>query len=73
MKHSAPDLSPYQCLGEALGEALDKWQTQVRRRGWTPELINEAIATGRRYPAPNYVNPGSTATRMSAREPVGRW
>jgi len=29
MKHSAPDLSPYQCLGEALGEALDKRQTQV--------------------------------------------
>ncbi|PYV90570.1 MAG: hypothetical protein DMG05_10075 [Acidobacteria bacterium] len=29
MKHAAPDLSPYQCLGEALGEALDKWQNQV--------------------------------------------
>ena len=29
MKHAAPDLSPYQCLGEALGEALEKWQNQV--------------------------------------------
>jgi hypothetical protein len=27
------------------------------------ELIDEAVATGKRYPAPNYVNPGNTATR----------
>jgi len=31
--------------------------------GWTAEQINDAIATGARYPARNYVNPGNTATR----------
>jgi hypothetical protein len=38
------------------------WQTQLQQRGWTRELINEAIATGRRYLAPNYVNLGNMAT-----------
>jgi len=44
-------------------KSAEKWQTQLRQRGWTAELIIEAIATGRRYPAPNYVNPGNTAAR----------
>jgi hypothetical protein len=40
-----------------------QWQNQLVQRGWTLELIDEAIASGRRYPAPNYVNHGNTATR----------
>jgi Colicin E5 ribonuclease domain len=44
-------------------KSAEKWQNQLRRRGWTLEQINEAIATGKRYPAPNYVNQGNTATR----------
>jgi hypothetical protein len=40
-----------------------QWQNLLAQRGWTLELIDEAIATGRRYPAPNYVNRGNTATR----------
>jgi hypothetical protein len=44
-------------------KSVEKWQSQLVQRGWTPEQIGEAIAIGRRYPAPNYVNPGNTATR----------
>ncbi len=40
-----------------------KWRAQLRRRGWTLTQIDEAVATGRRHPAPNYVNLGNTATR----------
>ena len=29
MKRTAPDLSPYQCLGEALRDAIEKWKDQV--------------------------------------------
>jgi hypothetical protein len=46
----------------------EKWQRLLERRGWTLEQIDEAIATGSRYPTRNYVNPGNTATRyVSAR------
>lgn len=44
-------------------KSAEKWQSQLRQRGWTLEQINEAITTGKRYPAPNYVNQGNTATR----------
>src|SRR5439155_401820 len=44
-------------------KSAEQWQSQLQQRGWTPEHINEAIATGRRYSAPNYVNQGNTATR----------
>src|ERR1700730_2478828 len=40
-----------------------QWQNQLAQRGWTLELIDEALASGRRHPAPNYVNRGNTATR----------
>jgi hypothetical protein len=44
-------------------KSLQQWQNQLAQRGWTLELIDEAIASGRRYPAPNYVNRGNPATR----------
>jgi Colicin E5 ribonuclease domain len=44
-------------------KSLQEWQNQLAQRGWTLELIEEAIASGRRYPAPNYINQGNTATR----------
>jgi len=31
-----------------------QWGNQLAQRGWTSELIDEAIASGRGYPAPNY-------------------
>lgn len=44
-------------------KSAEKWQAQLAQRGWTLEQINEAVATGRRHPAPNYINPRNTATR----------
>jgi Colicin E5 ribonuclease domain len=31
-------------------------------RGWTPEQITEAMQSGEQFAAPNYVNPGNSAT-----------
>src|SRR5437660_1595022 len=45
----------------------EEWQNQLVQRGWTLELIEEAIASGRRYPPANYVNRGNTATRCVSR------
>ena len=44
-------------------KAPQQWQNQLAQRGWTLELIDEAIASGQRHSAPNYVNPGNAATR----------
>lgn len=38
------------------------------QRGWTVEEIANAIATGERYPARNYVYLGNTATRYVSRD-----
>jgi hypothetical protein len=35
----------------------------MAKRGWTEEQIDDAIARGRKFPAPNKVNPGHSATR----------
>lgn len=40
-----------------------KWVSQMAKRGWTPEQIDEALASGDRFPASNDVNPGNPATR----------
>jgi len=40
-----------------------RWANQIADRNWTPEEITDTIAAGEQYPAPNYVNPGNTATR----------
>lgn len=39
------------------------WANRMRDRGWTNDTITEAIAYGRRFPAPNKVRPQGTATR----------
>jgi hypothetical protein len=40
-----------------------KWANQMQQRGWTPQQIDEALAKGESFPAPNNVNPGNSATR----------
>jgi hypothetical protein len=59
---------------QAVTQAQDNWtyghhktaqkiHNQMQRRGWTPQQINEAMASGNRIAAPNQVNSGNTATR----------
>lgn len=45
-----------------------RWGNQLRNRDWSPEQITEAIKYGKRYPAPNKVNPGNTATRYQYKD-----
>jgi hypothetical protein len=40
-----------------------KWDNQMRQRGWTEQQINEAIHTGKSYPASNNISPNNGATR----------
>lgn len=40
-----------------------KWVRQFSKRGWTPDLVDEAVLKGRRIEAENYVNPRNSATR----------
>ena len=40
-----------------------QWQSKMLNRGWTPEQITEAIATGPKFTAVNLVNPMNAATR----------
>ena len=40
-----------------------RWLNQMRKRGWTNAQIDEAIASGQRFPAPNNINKGNTASR----------
>jgi len=35
----------------------EKWDNQMRERGWTPQQIDDAIRNGQQYPAPNNINP----------------
>ena len=44
-------------------KSAQKWANQMAKRGWTPEQIDEALASGDSCPAPNDVNPGNPATR----------
>lgn len=44
-------------------KSAQKFRNQMQKRGWTPEQIDEAMARGQRFPAPNQVNPGNPATR----------
>jgi RHS repeat-associated protein len=41
-----------------------QWRSQLARRGWTPEQIDEAIANGQKFPAQNNINPSNGATRF---------
>jgi SPP1 gp7 family putative phage head morphogenesis protein len=45
-----------------------KWANQFEKRGWTPEEINRTINKGKKYPAPNKVNKGNTATRFQLKD-----
>lgn len=40
-----------------------RWGNQLKKRDWTPEQITRTIKNGKRFKAPNKVNPGNTATR----------
>ena len=40
-----------------------KWESQMARRGWTEQQIDQAIKTGQRFDAPNNINPANGATR----------
>jgi RHS repeat-associated protein len=44
-------------------KSSEKWQNQMEQRGWTPQQIDDAIAKGERFPAPNNINPENGATR----------
>jgi len=44
-------------------KSAQKWQRQMQRRGWTPEQIDDAIANGQTFPAPNNIDPGNGGTR----------
>jgi len=41
----------------------EKWASQLKQRGWTSDLITEALDKGKKFPAENLVNPGNPATR----------
>lgn len=43
--------------------SAQQWQNKMAQRGWTPQLISEAIQNGQQFPAVNHVNPGNAATR----------
>jgi hypothetical protein len=43
--------------------SVQQWQNRMQKRGWTPAQITEALRIGKRFPAPNLVNPAHSATR----------
>lgn len=45
-----------------------RWANQMESRGWTAEEITHTIKTGKKFPAPNNVNQGNTATRYENSE-----
>jgi len=40
-----------------------KWESQMGKRGWTPQQITEAMQKGERFAAENLVNKSNAATR----------
>jgi hypothetical protein len=40
-----------------------KWESQMAKRGWTPQQITEAMKKGEKFGAENLVNRGNAATR----------
>lgn len=45
-----------------------RWGNQMKNRDWTPGQITHTIQHGKRYPVPNKVNPGNTATRYEYKD-----
>ena len=50
------------CFGRF--KSAQKWAGQLLKRGWSPGQVDEAIASGRKFPAPNNINPANGATRF---------
>lgn len=44
-------------------KSLTKWENQMADRGWTPEQIDDILANGEQFNAPNKVYPQNSATR----------
>jgi len=40
-----------------------KWNNQLKARGWTKQKVTQTIKYGKKYPAPNNVNPNNRAIR----------
>lgn len=40
-----------------------KWKNQMEKRKWTEKEITDTMKSGKKYPAPNKVNPGNEAAR----------
>ena len=40
-----------------------KWANRMKKRGWTNQQIDDVLANGKQFPAPNLVNPANNATR----------
>jgi len=40
-----------------------RWANQLEERKWTPDEISQVIKNGKKFPAPNKVNPGNKAVR----------
>jgi hypothetical protein len=61
LSNTAPIVNRQWNLGSNKSE--QKWKNQMASRGWTREQIDEAVDHGRRFSAPNNVNPAHGATR----------
>jgi RHS repeat-associated protein len=46
------------------GKSAAKWAGQMQKRGWTSKQIDDAIQSGKQYPAANNLNPANGATRF---------
>jgi RHS repeat-associated protein len=44
-------------------KSVTTWANQMRKRGWTMEMIDDAIRNGQKFRATNMVSPANTATR----------
>lgn len=58
-----PEKRPTRALRFGRYKSASKWADQMTRRGWTQQQIEEAVNTGKRFDAPNNVNPGNAAGR----------
>jgi hypothetical protein len=45
-------------------KSTQKWENQMKSRGWTEEEITRTMLSGARLPTYNNVNPGNGATRI---------
>jgi hypothetical protein len=62
LRAAAEKAIPSWTLG--VGKSAATWTGQMERRGWTPSQIDEALASGKQFSAPNNLNPANGATRF---------